>query len=120
MEAIAINLYNSLKKYYNHLFNTGYAVPSDTEKLLVYTFIEEIFEYSLVPYIEEEDYLTIGNALNCLYGSTCVLPHPEIKCSNYFLPEEIGTPVVEFRRSEDGTLRDSEDGVPRITEEDTF
>lgn len=83
-----IDLYEALKRYYNHLFNTGYSKPNDLEKLLIYIFIEELYEYPMSSYIKEEDYNIIGNALNCLYGSTCALSYPETKCSSYFLNNE--------------------------------
>lgn len=124
MEAIEINLYNSLKKYYNHLFNTGYSGSGDLEKLLVYIFITEIFEYSLVPYINDEDYNIIGKALSCLYGSTCSISYPNTTCSSYFLEDILNPLKNELRLVENsiGNLysRDDEARNPRSVENNTF
>lgn len=120
MDIVTTNLYDSLKKYYNHLFNTGYSTSSDLEKLLVYTFIEEIFEYSLVPYIDEKDYTILNEALNCLYGTSCILPYPRVICSGYFLSDVLNPLQIDTRRTEEGDFRVDEDSNPRITEEKAF
>lgn len=69
-------LFKSLKTYYNTLFNTGYKKYSDVNKLLVFNFITELLTGDMRVYITEPDYRIIQNALNCLYGSSCLISYP--------------------------------------------
>lgn len=69
-------LFKSLKAYYNTLFNTGYKKYSDVNKLLVFNFITELLTEDMRVYITEHDYRIIQNALNCLYGSSCLISYP--------------------------------------------
>lgn len=66
---------HSLDSYFNTLSQFGYKKQSDLDKLIILLFIEELLTEERV-LITEEDYRDIDNALNCLYGSSCLIPYP--------------------------------------------
>lgn len=70
-------LYNSLCRYYNILCNTGYVPYNDVTKLLVLAFYWDMLMHNTHWCASEEDYHLIEKALNCLYGSTCLIPYPD-------------------------------------------
>lgn len=75
---VEANVLNSLNRYFNVLEITGSLKQSDVDKLLVYKFISELLNSEVSSFITEGDYSFIDKALNCLYGSTCLIPYPEI------------------------------------------
>jgi len=70
-------LYNALSNYYDVLSKTGYISSSDTEKLLLFSFYRDFVYNDYRGHITEEDYYLIDKVLNCLYGSTCLIPYPD-------------------------------------------
>lgn len=86
MEAVSTNLYQSLKRYYNHLFNSGYSPKSNSEKLLILLFISELIDTQKTPSIYDtlilsrEELTILERALHCLYGSSCEIKYPDIDC----------------------------------------
>lgn len=71
-------VFNSVNRYFSALSHTGYKPYSQVYDLLALTFIEELLCGPLSEYINEEDYLSISKALNCLQGS-CMIPYPDYK-----------------------------------------
>lgn len=47
------------------------------DSLLVLNFLYELLYKDYRGYINEEDYHTIERALNCLYGTNCLIPYPD-------------------------------------------
>lgn len=89
----------SIGIYFNTLAQLGYKKQPDVDRLLVYSFFEELLTGEMRCFITESDYRLIEQALSCLYGSSCLVPYPEyINDDNLF-----------------GHLRDS--SGPRITED---
>jgi hypothetical protein len=82
-------LYNSLTRYYKVLSELGYLSHGISESLLVLSFLSDILNATCNTYlIENEDTIYSGElsdsdkgyivkALDCLYGSNCIILYPE-------------------------------------------
>ena len=70
-------LYSSLSNYFNALELKGYMPYSQAQKLLVLAFYRDFALNDYRGLISKEDYHLIESALNCLYGSTCLIPYPD-------------------------------------------
>ena len=69
-------VYNALTSYYHALGLKGYMPHSDSEKLLVLSFYRDFVFNDYRGILSENDYCCIEQALNCLYGSSCLIPYP--------------------------------------------
>ena len=70
-------IYNALCSYYNALENTGYQSFKQSEKLLVLCFLRDFVYNDYRGLLNKDDYHLIEKALDCLYGSTCLIPYPD-------------------------------------------
>lgn len=70
-------IYNALNKYYHALSLKGYMPEIDSDKLLVLIFLRDFVFTDYRGYIKEKDYHLIEKALDCLYGTTCLIPYPD-------------------------------------------
>jgi hypothetical protein len=70
-------VYNALTSYYNALSYTGYMADSQTQKLLVLSFYKDFVYEDYRGLISKDDYHLIERALDCLYGSSCLIPYPD-------------------------------------------
>ena len=70
-------VYQALAKYFHALELTGYIPDSQTKKLLVLTFYGDFIYNDYRGLLSKEDYSMIENALDCIYGSTCLIPYPD-------------------------------------------
>lgn len=70
-------IYDALSSYYNALELKGYMSQKDSEKLLVLIFIRDFVFNDYRGLISKEDYYLIERALDCLYGTTCLIPYPD-------------------------------------------
>jgi len=70
-------IYNALTSYYNALSKLGYMSNSQAEKLLLLTFYRDFVFNDYRGLISKDDYQVIERALNCLYGTTCLIPYPD-------------------------------------------
>ena len=70
-------LYNSLSSYFHALEVKGYMSYKDMMKLLVLGFYRDFVFSDYRGIITRDDYLMIERALDCLYGSTCLIPYPD-------------------------------------------
>lgn len=64
----------ALNRYFTTLSAIGYKDYCSVTKLLIMSFLEELLTGYMAPLITEEDYHTIMNSINCLYGS-CLIPY---------------------------------------------
>lgn len=81
-------LYDSLSKYFHALEVKGYMPYKDMVKLLVLGFYRDFVFSDYRGIITRDDYLLIEKALDCLYGSTCLIPYPDyLKMSKLHLGE---------------------------------
>lgn len=100
---------NAINKYMFTLRQLGYKSYCSTNKLLVFTFIEELLSKCNF-IITEDDYNTMANAVNCLYGS-CMIPFPN------YVTDTTEIPIFHydyFRITEDNQMRLSEDNNLRL------
>lgn len=70
-------IYNALSRYYHALSLKGYMPEIDSDKLLVFIFLRDFVFTDYRGYIKEKDYHLIEKALDCLYGTTCLIPYPD-------------------------------------------
>lgn len=70
-------IYNALTSYYNALEKLGYMSNSQAQKLLLLIFYRDFVFNDYRGLISREDYQLIERALNCLYGTTCLIPYPD-------------------------------------------
>ena len=70
-------LYNSLSSYFHALEYKGYMPYTQMQKLLVLIFYRDFVYNDYRGLISKDDYLMIERALDCLYGSTCLIPYPD-------------------------------------------
>ena len=86
-------IYGALSQYFSLLKKTGYYKYADVQKLLVLIFYRDFVFNDYRGLISREDYLIIERALNCLFGTTCLIPYPDyLKMGKLHLGEitEIG------------------------------
>lgn len=69
-------LYNSLSRYFERLGQAGYVPYNNVYKLLILSFISEIVDNDYRGYITKDDYPYIEQALDCLFGTSCLTPYP--------------------------------------------
>jgi len=112
------NVNNSIASYFNALKNFGYKKYSDVNKLLAYIFISEVLTGDMRIYITEEDYNSINKALRCLYGTSCLIPYPKLKCNNDTIHSIFINPFrLGVRITQDGNIRFTEGSSIKITED---
>ena len=70
-------IYDALGRYYNALEKTGYIAYPNMEKLLILIFYRDFVYNDYRGLLSREDYHLIEEALDCLYGSTCLIPYPD-------------------------------------------
>ena len=69
-------LYDSLYRYFTTLTSVGNVSYNSVNKLLVLIFYKHFIYEDYRGNISKEDYNIIERALECLYGSTCLIPYP--------------------------------------------
>ena len=70
-------VYDTLSHYFHALEVRGYMPFSDSVKVLLLLFYKDFVYNDYRANITEEDYHLIEKALNCLYGTTCLIPYPD-------------------------------------------
>ena len=70
-------IYNALSSYYHALEWMGYISNAQTKKLLLLIFYRDFVYHDYRGLLSREDYLLIERALDCLWGSSCLMPYPD-------------------------------------------
>jgi hypothetical protein len=70
-------IYDALCEYYNALEKTGYLPDSQSQKLLVLCFYRDFVYQDYRAQLSRADYHIIERALDCLWGSSCLIPYPD-------------------------------------------
>ena len=70
-------LFEALYQYYEVLCKTGYMPQRDTQKLLILSFYIDYIMHDYRGVITNEDYHLMEKALDCLYGTSCLIPYPD-------------------------------------------
>lgn len=69
-------LYDSLCRYFATLARVGNVSYNSVAKLLVFIFYKHFIYEDYRGNLSKKDYSTIEKALDCLFGSTCLIPYP--------------------------------------------
>lgn len=123
-------LYNTLTKYYHALELKGYMANSHAVKLLILIFFRNFVFHDYRGLITKEDYHLIEKALDCIYGSTCLIPYPDyLKMGKLYLGEMTemaqrvktleDTPVLKLLNTEDAESNPNSDVLVVTGDEDT-
>lgn len=123
-------LYNALTKYYHALELKGYMANSHAVKLLILIFFRDFVFHDYRGLITKEDYHLIEKALDCIYGSTCLIPYPDyLKMGKLYLGEMTemaqrvktleDTPVLKLLNPEDAESNPNSDVLVVTDDEDT-
>ena len=86
-------IYSSLSSYFHVLEKTGYVPYPLMQRLQVLCFYRDFVFNDYRGIITKEDYHLIEHALDCLYGSTCLIPYPDyLKMGKLYLGQmtEVG------------------------------
>lgn len=89
-------VYNAIVQYYSALKKLGYYKYRDVFSLLVLCFYRDFVFRDYRGILTKEDYFEIEKALNCLFGTNCLIPYPDyLKMGKLHLGEmtEIATRV---------------------------
>lgn len=78
MDVIKEQAFIGLNKYFNTLKYTGYISSTETLKILLLLFIDELSTKEIGIYLTNEDYKVINNLLYSLFGSSCIIPYPKL------------------------------------------
>ena len=70
-------VYNAITKYYTALSKLGYYKYGDVFSLLVLCFLRDFVYQDYRGILNKSDYSIIEKALNCLFGSNCLIPYPD-------------------------------------------
>ena len=70
-------LYDALSSYYHVLELKGYMPAIHAQKLLLLIFYRDFCYHDYRGLLSKEDYHLIEKALNCLWGSDCLIPYPD-------------------------------------------
>ena len=70
-------VYNALCNYFHALDLKGYMPYKDSEKALVLSFYWSYIYKFPGHILTRDEYMLIERALDCLYGSTCLIPYPD-------------------------------------------
>ena len=70
-------IYNAFSSYYNVLEKLGYISYPQSQKLLLLCFYRDFVFHDYRGLLNKEDYYLIERALDCLWGSTCLIPYPD-------------------------------------------
>ncbi len=70
-------LYEALTKYYHALEMQGYMPNMHSFKLLALIFYRDFVYHDYRGLLSKEDYRLIERALDCIYGTSCLIPYPD-------------------------------------------
>jgi len=70
-------VYSALCRYYHALCKTGYMSYPQMQKLLILSFYKDFVFHDYRGLLSREDYGIIERALDCLWGSSCLIPYPD-------------------------------------------
>ena len=70
-------IFNAITQYYTALSKLGYYKDGDVFSLLVLCFLRDFVYQDYRGTLSKSDYSIIEKALNCLFGSNCLIPYPD-------------------------------------------
>lgn len=107
---LAKEAYTAVSRYFSRLANFGYIPNAEIDRVLALIAIKRLVNNYL---LNEAQYRIAENALNCLWGSSCMLPYPE-----YLVQHSLVATDKEaiYRFTEEGEDRITEDDMMRIAQ----
>lgn len=123
VDVMGETVYESLNAYYDALSKLGYMSQDKGNSLLLLSFFNEFVYNDYRGVISREDYRVIERALNCLFGSNCLIPYPDyLKMGKLHLGEmtELAYRVKKLENTEviKATGLSAEDSDVTIEEEE--
>lgn len=106
MDNLTIFTKDTIDNYFTKIKNSGYLSTTDTNNLLILSFIEEMLFYKFSGFIDDKDYNILLSVLTKLYGSSCIMQFPV-----YTFYSEL------IRDINNKTSRSTEEGYIRFTED---
>lgn len=70
-------MYNAYSHYFGMLQKRGYYPYKDVYKLLVLDFIYCLLYHDYRGQVKRQDYAVFDRALECLYGTSCLIPYQD-------------------------------------------
>lgn len=70
-------LFDALTRYYHALELKGYMSIVQSVKLLVLCFYRDFMFHDYRGLLSKKDYCLIERALDCIYGTSCLIPYPD-------------------------------------------
>jgi hypothetical protein len=70
-------IYNAISQYYAALCKLGYYSYKEVFRLLLLAFYRDFVFHDYRGILSREDYHEIEKALDCLFGSNCLIPYPD-------------------------------------------
>ena len=70
-------IYKAITQYYAALCKLGYYSYKDVFRLLILCFYRDFVFHDYRGQLSRKDYHEIEKALNCLFGTTCLIPYPD-------------------------------------------
>ena len=70
-------LYEALTKYYHVLEVKGYMSKAHSAKLLIMAFYWDFIYNDYRALLSKREYCLIERALDCIYGTSCLIPYPD-------------------------------------------
>ena len=105
MEELSDITYEALSRYFTVLEKTGYVNDVDVNKLLLLQYIQQ-FLIDFQGYITKDDYNVIGRIIECLAGTTCLVPYLQYKQQS--LPNNNYISEMYVRIAETENIRSTE------------
>ena len=115
MEELNKLIYDSLERYFTVLEKVGYTSETNVNKLILLQFLQEFIQ-NYESYITEADYTKIESIIQCLSGTSCLIPYKQYKQMN--LPVNGYTVWEPVRITEDEVIRhtEAEDGLRLVNQ----
>ena len=96
-------IYEASEKYYHALEVRGYMPSTHSYKLLALAFYRDFVYHDYRGLLSKGDYRLIERALDCLYGTSCLIPYPDyLKMGKLHIGEmtELANRVNAFTNAE--------------------
>ena len=77
VDAMDSIIFNAISQYYAALCKLGYYSYDSVFRLLVLCFYRDFVFHDYRGILSRKDYHVIERALNCLFGSSCLIPYPD-------------------------------------------
>lgn len=118
MDVMDEMVYEALTRYFTTLEKKGYMSYDNVFKLLVLNFYKDFVYNDYRGLITKEDYRLIERALNCLYGTTCLIPYPDYLKMGKLHLGEITEMACRLRNLENTDVIKSIPDISRIINKD--